>query len=64
MTPGGKPASLMSLQAKRAPKWCLFSGFEDDGVTAGNGGADLPRKHEEGEVPWDDLTADTDLCSH
>ena len=55
---------LDELAGEESTKWCLFSRLEDDGVTAGNGGADLPRKHEEGEVPWDDLTADTDLCTH
>ena len=39
----------------------LLGGLEDDDVAAGDGGADLPGPHEEGEVPGDDLAADTDL---
>lgn len=37
----------------------LFCRLEDDGVTGGQSGADLPRPHEEREVPGDDLTANT-----
>ena len=39
----------------------LFGGLENDDVAAGNGRADLPGPHEEWEIPWDDLRADTDL---
>lgn len=39
----------------------LFCGFEDDDVAAGDGGADFPCPHQEGEVPGDDLGADADL---
>lgn len=39
----------------------LLGGLENDGVAAGDGGADFPRPHEEREVPWDDLTANTNL---
>lgn len=38
----------------------LLCGLHDDGVTGGQGRADLPGKHEQGEVPGDDLAADTD----
>ncbi len=41
-------------------KRCLFGGLEDDGVTVAKGGTELPCEHEQGEVPRDDLTADTD----
>lgn len=37
----------------------LLSGLEDNGVAGGQGGANLPGKHQQGEVPWDDLAADT-----
>ena len=37
----------------------LLSGLDDNGVTGGNGGSNLPRPHEDGEVPRDDLTAHT-----
>jgi hypothetical protein len=39
----------------------LFGRLQDDSVTGSNGRADLPRPHEDGEVPWDNLTADTNL---
>lgn len=39
----------------------LLGGLEDNDVAAGNGRPDLPGPHEEREVPWDDLAADTDL---
>lgn len=37
----------------------LFSSLEDDGVTACEGRSQLPGHHESGEVPWDNLTNDT-----
>lgn len=37
----------------------LLGSLEDDGVTSGNSRSDLPSHHEEGEVPRDDLTTDT-----
>ena len=39
----------------------LFGGLENDDVTAGDGRANFPGPHEEWEIPWDDLRADTDL---
>lgn len=38
----------------------LLGGLDDNGVTGGDGRADLPGPHEQREVPGDDLTADTD----
>lgn len=38
----------------------LLSGLEDDGVSRGDDGADLPGEHEQGEVPGDDLATDAD----
>jgi len=38
-------------------KRSLFSGLQDDCVTAGNGRANLPCPHEQGEVPGNDLGA-------
>ena len=35
----------------------LLSRLHDDGVAGGDGGANLPRPHEQGEVPGDDLAA-------
>lgn len=39
----------------------LLSGLNNNSVTAGNGRTNLPCPHEKGEVPWDDLTTNTDL---
>ena len=39
----------------------LFGGLENDDVTAGDGRANLPGPHEEWEIPWDDLRANTNL---
>ena len=40
---------------------CLLGSLQDDGVTGGNGRANLPCPHEQGEVPGDNLTANTNL---
>jgi len=58
---GGEAGLLYETCGKEGAEGCLLGGLEDYGVTAGNGGANLPRPHEEGEVPWNDLGADTDL---
>lgn len=42
-------------------KWSLLSSLQDNSVTAGNSWTNLPCPHEEWEVPWDDLSANTDL---
>ena len=42
-------------------EWGLLCCLHDDGVAAGDGGADLPCHHDEREVPRDDLSADADL---
>ena len=39
----------------------LLSRLQDDGVAGGESGRNLPGKHQQGEVPRDNLTADTDL---
>ena len=38
----------------------LLSGLDDDCAAGGDGRANLPCPHEQWEVPWDDLRADTD----
>lgn len=43
-----------------ATKRSLLSGLEDNSVAASDGRANLPRPHEQWEVPRDDLTAHTD----
>lgn len=50
------------LPGHESSEWSLLGALDDDGVAAGDDGADLPCPHEEWEVPWDDLGADTDLC--
>lgn len=40
----------------------LLSSLDYNGVTSGDGRANLPRQHEKGEVPGNDLTANTNLC--
>lgn len=39
----------------------LLSSLQNNSVTSGNSGTDLPCPHEQWEVPWDDLTANTNL---
>lgn len=39
----------------------LLGSLHDNGVAGGQGRANLPGEHEEGEVPGNDLTADTNL---
>lgn len=55
----GEASLLDELAGVQTGKRGLLSGLEDDGVTGGDGGGDLPSPHEEGEVPGDNLTADT-----
>lgn len=55
----GETSLLDELTGVQTGEGGLLSSLEDDGVTGGDGGGDLPSPHEEGEVPGDDLTADT-----
>ena len=41
----------------------LFSGLKNDDIASGDGGTNLPYPHKEWEVPWNDLTAYSDLLS-
>jgi hypothetical protein len=41
----------------------LFSGLENDNIASSDSGANLPCPHKEWEVPWNDLTAHSDLLS-
>ena len=52
---------LDELSAQQAGQRSLLGGLEDDSVAGCDGRTDLPGPHEQGEVPWDNLTADTDL---
>lgn len=58
----GREASLLDqLGGEQGGQRGLLGGLEDNGVTGGDGWANLPRPHEKWEVPWDDLSTDTDL---
>ena len=54
---------LDKLGSVESAEWGLLSRLQNDGITTGDGGADLPGPHEKREVPWDDLANDTDLKS-
>lgn len=56
----GETGLLDELSKDESRKRSLLSGLHDDGVTGGESGADLPGKHEEREVPGNDLTANTE----
>lgn len=57
----GREAGLDDeLGGVQTGKRSLLGGLDDNGVTGSDGRANLPGPHEDGEVPGDDLTADTD----
>ena len=57
-----REASLLDeLSGVQGSERSLLGGLDDHGVTGGDGGANLPGEHEQWEVPWDDLRADTNL---
>jgi len=55
----GKASLLDQCTGNVRRKRGLLSSLQDDCVTGGDGGTDLPCPHEDGEVPGNDLTADT-----
>ena len=58
----GGEASLLDVLGKyQSGQRSLLSRLQDDGVAGGKRRPDLPGKHEKGEVPWDDLAANTKL---
>lgn len=58
----GREASLLDeLGEDESRERGLLSSLQDDGVTSGQSGANLPCQHEKGEVPGDNLTTNTDL---
>ena len=57
----GKASLLDQCAGNVSRKRSLLSGLQDDCVTGGDGGTDLPCPHEDREVPGNDLTADTNL---
>lgn len=58
----GRETSLLDeLSEDQGRERSLLSSLHDNGVTSGQGRANLPCQHEEREVPGDNLTADTNL---
>lgn len=57
----GEPSLLDVLCRDEAGQGRLLGSLQDDSVTRGQGRSQLPRPHEQGEVPGDDLTTDSDL---
>jgi hypothetical protein len=57
----GRETSLLDeLSEDESGERSLLSSLHDDSVTSGQSRSDLPCQHEKGEVPRDNLTADTD----
>src|SRR5690606_637400 len=56
--PGRQLGLLADLGEEQRGEGSRLSRLEDDGVAAGQSGRDLPREHEEREVPRDDLAHD------
>lgn len=56
----GDPGLLAKSGGVQTRERGLLGGFQDNDVTSGKRRADLPGPHEQGEVPWDDLTTHTD----
>jgi hypothetical protein len=57
----GEASLLDQCAGNVSRKRCLLSSLQDDCVTGGDGGTNLPCPHEDREVPGNDLTADTNL---
>lgn len=55
----GEASFLDQLTHVQTRERGLLSGLDDNGVTSGKRRGDLPRPHEDGEVPRNDLTTDT-----
>ena len=59
-TPSGMPASAMSWARKQRGQRRLLGRLEHHAVARGQGRAELPRGHQQREVPRDDLADDAD----
>ena len=57
----GETSLLDELSEDESRERSLLSSLHDNSVTGGQSRSDLPCQHEKGEVPGDNLTADTDL---
>lgn len=60
----GETSLLDELGHDKSGQRGLLSSLHDEGVTGGESRANLPCEHEKREVPWDDLTANTNLSEH
>lgn len=58
---GGEAGLLDEVGEDETRQGRLLGRLHDNGVAGGQGRADLPGKHEQGEVPGNNLTADTNL---
>lgn len=56
---GGEVNGLANFGEEEGGEGGEFGRFEDDGVSGGEGGGNLPAEHEEWKVPGDDLPAHT-----
>ena len=59
---GGEASLLDVLGKHQSGQRSLLSRLQDNGVASRERRPDLPSKHEKGEVPGDDLAANTKLC--
>lgn len=57
---GGDASLLDQLGSIETGQRSLLGSLEDNSVTGSDGRTDLPGPHQQGEVPGDDLSADTD----
>ena len=59
-TPGGSSACRSTSAEEQRGQRRRLGGLEHDGVARGERGRDLPREHQQREVPRDDLAGDAD----
>lgn len=57
----GEASLLDELGGVQGRERSLLSGLDDDDVASSNSRTNLPCPHEQREIPWDDLTANTNL---
>src|SRR5713226_4449794 len=53
---GGEAGFLADVRKGERRQWRKFRGLQYDGVTGCQSGSNLPRQHEQWEIPWNDLT--------
>jgi len=57
---GWETSFVEELGHVHGAQWRELGWLDDDGTSSRESWSDLPRKHVEGEVPWDNLTGNTD----